>query len=212
MKRLALAGALASALVTASGARAADAPREDPLRLGLRSGVALPFGNAFQESGALGTTIGAMVPLRLDAGWRLTDHWTLGARGELGLLVGTGCSGGDHCSGSDARVGFAVTYDIAPAATIDAWIGVGAGWEWLEWTRSLGTQSVSLGANGPELFEIQAGLDFRPEPRFRIGPLITASLGRFDAITLDGETTHDFAAMVHSWIAVGVRGAYDIGW
>jgi hypothetical protein len=199
----------AVALVLAWTGRAGADEALDPLRVGLRSGVALPFGDAFMASGALGTTIGAMVPVRGELGWRVSRHWTLGGRGELGALVGSGCS--ERCSGTDVRVGLQIAFDTAPEAAVDAWFGVGAGWEWLAWTRRLGSLEVDLGATGPELVEIQAGIDVRPERHWRVGPMLAASVGRFDAITLDGATTRDFASLVHAWIALGVRGAYDVG-
>jgi opacity protein-like surface antigen len=184
-----------------------DAART-PIRVAVRAGAALPLGNAYMESGALATTVAAMVPLRLDVGYRLSPRWTIGAQASYGLLVPNACDA--DCSGSDVRVGAMITYDLAPSSSFDPWLGLGLGYEWLSWRRTLGGRSASLDAAGPEAFELSAGFDWHPGARLRIGPVLSASLGRFDSIAIDGAETRDFAALVHSWAAISLRGAYDL--
>src|SRR5262249_26815696 len=153
--------------------------------VGVRSGAAVPVGNAYAASGPLGSTVAAMIPFRLDVGFRLSPRWTIGLQGGAALVLPATCPAGVRCSGTDLRMGATVTFDTLPYGRFDPWIGLGLGYEWLWLRHGDAADRFTFDARGPEVVEMTLGFDFRPEPRLRIGPVVSASVGRFDWIGID---------------------------
>lgn len=209
---LALASSRSAAAETNETAPAPSRAEPTPtgLRLGLRTGMALPIGDAFVSSGALSDTIRASVPLRIDVGLRIQRHFYVGAAGQLAPVLPNGCPTGTSCSGTDARFGVLVGYHLLPSATIDPWIAAGMGFEVLSMSRSSGGASVDISARGFELLDLELGADVRPNSFFRIGPVISTSIGRYARVAVNGATTSDFDTATHAWLVFGVRGAFDL--
>jgi len=206
--------ALALVLPTTRAEAADDPPPPEPrptgLRLGLRSGVAVPVGQAYEGSGALGDTVAATLPLRVDAGLRLASHVYLGLIGQYGLLFPGDCPAGATCSGSQVRLAGLVALHALPRAAFDPWIGVGAGFEWLSVTRAIAGSEVDLSMRGAELFDLELGVDWRPTPKLRLGPVLSTSLGRYTRVTVNGVPTRDFDGTTHAWIMGAFRVATDL--
>jgi hypothetical protein len=203
---------MATALAMASPAAAAeeDALSSSGVRLGIRSGYAVPGGAAFNGSGALADTISGYSPLRFDLGVRLARHFYAGALVQRGIVVPAACPGEMLCSGSNTRFGVMVGVHVLPSAVLDPWIGVGVGYEILSVTRSVGSSRLDLTARGVELLDLELGVDLRPAARVRIGPVLSTSLGRYTSVVLNGTTTRDFNTVLHGWAMIGLRGAYDL--
>ncbi len=142
---------------------------------------------------------------------------------ELGEL-----RGGD-CDWSDIRLGAHAQWRLAPAAAVDPWLGVGVGYEWLSYrtvlvadvtdTTTGNTQAVALRIaerlGGPELL-LQGGIDFQVDDSLRIGPYASATFGQYlgDEYSCDIQTaacptgSSVEGPAFHSWLGVGLRGAY----
>lgn len=179
-------------------------------RIGLRTGVGLPIGSAFAGSGGLSDTISAYVPLRLDVGYRIERHFYVGIDGQLASIVPANCTSGFSCSGTNTRVGVMVAYHLLPTKVIDPYVGVGVGYEVLHTSRSIGDASVDITARGFEVLDAELGADVRIGRSWRIGPVVSGSLGRYTSVAVNGITSTDFDTLQHVWINIGVRGAFDL--
>jgi hypothetical protein len=169
--------------------------------------------------------ISGQIPIWLDVGYRPIDALMIG----LYLQYGIGILGSEldavcdvdaiDCSASDIRLGLQVHYHISPHEQLDPWIGIGIGYEWL----SIGVEGmgVEVGADvdGFEFLNLQAGLDIEVAEHFKIGPVLSFSLGQFSNASADcsgtvmctlldstGSEINDKA--LHEWLMIGVRGAY----
>lgn len=195
---------------TPAGSPRNEEPSASGLRFGLRSGVALPFGSAFTGSGSLSDTITGYFPLRIDIGYRIARHFYVGVDGQLAAVVPAGCTTGFTCSGTDTRVGVMVAYHFAPSSTFDPHVGIGTGYEVLHTSRSIDGAGVDITARGFEMLDLEAGADVRPARAWRIGPVLSGSMGRFTSVAVNGTTSTDYATAIHAWAMLGIRGAFDL--
>jgi hypothetical protein len=179
-------------------------------RVGLRSGLALPVGTMFTSSGAMNETIAGYVPLRLDIGYRLASHFYVGANAQFATVLPKACPSGASCTGTDMRVGLTAAFHLLPRRLVDPWIGVGMGIEWLNVSRTVDGTTVDVNARGLELIDVELGADVRPAAVLRIGPVLSGSVGRYTRIAVNGVETTDFTPSLHSWVMLGVRGAFDM--
>ncbi|MDB5215694.1 MAG: hypothetical protein JWO86_3621 [Myxococcaceae bacterium] len=211
--------AVAALLLAFTGVASADdqpanVPSHEPsasgLRFGLRTGVALPFGSAFTGSGSLSDTITGYVPIRADIGFRIARHLYVGVNGELGKIVPAQCVSGFSCSGTHTRIGLMAAYHFRPSATFDPYVGAGTGYEVLHTSRSIDSAGVDITARGFELLDLEAGGDVRLARAWRIGPVLSGSLGRFTSIAVNGTTSTDYETALHAWAMLGLRGAFDL--
>jgi hypothetical protein len=215
-----------------SGLGSVAAQRRTGFTAGLRLGVGVPLGKAGRDALAgidrnLNDLTSWRAPVWVDVGYSLSGSMTIGAYGQVGS-GGTGDSCTFDCDWSDLRVGAEVEWRLAPGAAVDPWLGLGLGYEWLSY-RVLATVDVPDGMGGtrplqgraaerfggPELL-LQGGVDFQVEDALRIGPYASATLAQY----LSDSFTCDFGAALcpadgsidgsafHSWIGVGLRGAY----
>jgi hypothetical protein len=183
--------------------------------LGARAGYALPLGSAL-DGVKLGTVADGQVPLWIDAGLRLDPHWYVGAYGQIGYVLPADglCAAGASCSGTDVRIGLQAQYSFLPAARLDPWIGVGAGYEWLHVSESLGERSIGATLHGFELLNLQAGADYHVSNGLSVGPFAALSFGQYanEAISAGGlERSPSIGnPSVHEWLTLGLRGRFDL--
>jgi hypothetical protein len=221
--------AFVATLAIASTARAQELP--PGFELGARLGYGLPLGDVDTRQALKGTvgdplgeTIRNMVPIWIDAGYRLAPRWFAGlffayAPGAIGgalynacgpAMAKTGAQNVD-CSVFDVRAGAEVHYHVAPGKLWDPWLGAGLGYEWLHLGFSTGfAPSTETWASGFELIDLQAGLDVAVGTRVHLGPfaaLTTAVYSWND--TLPSSSTFSSPAL-HEWVVLGVRGAIDL--
>ena len=208
------------AVAAPSAARAA-APSGN-FELGARSGYSLAAGNA---SGIepLDKIASGNVPIWADVGYR-TPYLYAGAFFQLGFVVIPGSACSTNCSGTDVQGGVDVLLHPFPRGRIDPWLGLGAGYEWLDFTvtnpasagASAGAQS-SVSIHGWELLSAQLGVDFRDDvamPGLAIGPFVMANLGQYTDASTSGAASAAFTIpkqALHAWLTLGVRGAFDVG-
>lgn len=219
---------------------------EQGFEFGLGTGLALPFGNA--DSGASlfdtggqapnsglqvrdGTMSGLVsyrVPLVLDAGYRVSPTWYLGARAEAATgWFGTECPDIAKCSWTDARFGALAKYHFAPTSHTDPWLGIGLGWEWLRSSASflLPPEVTGLQSNqgvtakqtiGGPLLELLGGLAFDWGQHIHAGPFASAAVGRYVRSSFDCPSAAlgcpapswiDDGAF-HAWLSLGISGTH----
>lgn len=217
--------------VTSSSSES-PAPSQLGFETGLRLGVGVPVGKGGRSLDGAERNLNDFAPWRapfwIDVGYRFSQVTTVGAYGQVG--VG---GGGDACAGecdwADLRIGAQAQWRFAPSASVNPWLGVGLGYEWISFRTLLripltdpgpeDPDSVAIRTaellSGPELL-LQGGLDFRVEDSFSVGPYASATVGQYvgdrikcdpdfpgcpEAASLDGSG-------FHSWLGVGLRGTY----
>jgi hypothetical protein len=220
MRALVFSGLLAVGLMVASSAMAETTPTG--LELGLRTGYALPLGSAIGGSGNndLSNAFSGVVPIWIDAGYRITPSFYVGGFFQYGVAVlssaqGNGLIGcgqnGISCSGSDIQFGAEAHYHFLPGGFIDPWVGLGLGYEFANISASAGTQSESSSFGGFQFLNVQAGGDFKLLPALGIGPFVMLSLDEYGSCSTTPDTSCSIPnKAVHEWLTLGVRGVYDI--
>lgn len=227
MRHVLFTGALVAAVVTTGSAARADATPTG-IELGLRSGYALPLGNAAGGTGdnSLSNIYNGVIPIWIDAGYRLNPNIMIGAYFQygIGLLntskasLGGGTNGGCNasgvsCSGSDMMFGVQAHYHLMPDATFDPWAGIGVGYEIGNVSASAGNVSGSVSYSGFQFVNVQVGGDYKAMPNLGIGPFVMFSLGQYSSCSFGGSISGNCSIpnqAMHEWLTLGVRGAYDI--
>jgi hypothetical protein len=201
---------------------------------GLRLGVGVPLGKAGENplTGA-GRDVSDLTPWRapvwVDIGYALSGALTISGYAQVGVGgIGDDCIDDDDCDWSDIRVGAEAEWRFAPGAPVNPWLGVGLGWEWLSFRQLVSFQvpdgmggmmtatgRVSETFGGPELM-LQGGIDFQVEDALRIGPYASATVSQYLTDSFSCTPASELCppdgsidgAAFHSWIGVGLRGAY----
>jgi hypothetical protein len=199
---------------------------------GLRLGVGVPLGKAGEDiiTGVerdLNDLTSWRAPVWVDVGYSPTGALTIGAYAQIGV-GGNGDACTADCDWSDVRVGAEAELRFAPGAVVNPWLGVGLGYEWLSYrvlsstevTNEMGEVDTVTGRAterfaGPELL-LHGGIDFQVEDALRIGPYASATLSQYvtDSYSCQPSTPlcPDDGSLegpgFHSWIGVGLRGAY----
>jgi hypothetical protein len=214
----------ASAPVGASG----DAGFPVALEFGARAAFGVPFGSRFGGNGNdLNQTVSNMiVPLWLEFGARLDNHWYFGGYFSYAVTSlanqvtnASGCNNPNtSCSSNDIRLGANAEYHVLPDGRFDPWFGLGFGYEWLSLSESQGSLSFSGGDSGFEFVDFQGGLDFRlANGAFGIGPFVSLALGEYTSASIanqngDGGSTSSSITnqAFHEWLLFGVHADYDL--
>ena len=220
------AGALAASAVVFSGNTARADATPTGIEVGLRTGYSLPLGSVQggvngQPSQALGDALSGMLPIWVDAGYRLNPNMMVGAFFQYGIgfvntSKATGCSqNGVSCSANDLMFGAQFHYHLMPDQTIDPWAGIGIGYEILSASASAGGQSAGSSYSGFQFVNVQVGGDYKVMPNLGVGPFVMFSLGEFSGCSFSGGLAGGASCSIpssalHEWLTFGIRGAYDI--
>lgn len=188
--------------------------------LGVRLGYALPFGNTSGDS-KLSDGVAGTIPIVLEAGYRLNADITIGALFQyaFGRVADGGpldCAGtGVDCSVSVMRLGIEGIYNLHLAAPVTPWVGLGTGYEWLNFSASMAGQSGSFNVRGFEFVTLHAGGDYRLAPNFALGGFVSFSLAQYSSASIElpgmPSTSMDLTdKKMHEWLQLGVRGRFGI--
>jgi hypothetical protein len=198
---------------------------------GLRLGVGLPLGKAGEDPFGAERDLTDLTPWRapvwVDIGYALSGALTIGAYAQVGVGgVGDSCAG--DCDWSDIRVGAEAEWRFLPGAPVNPWLGVGLGWEWLSFRQLVSgmvpdemgnlvtvTGRVAERFGGPELM-LHGGVDFQVEDALRIGPYASATVSQYLTDSFECTPANGLCppgssiegSALHSWVGVGLRGAY----
>jgi hypothetical protein len=203
-------------------AESAESPRPIPekgvrkFEIGARLGVALPMGNFVADGSAtsstsLGDVFAVKIPILIEAGYDVTPHVMLGFHLQYGIIVdktgNTACPSGFSCSDHDVEIGIEGQYHFAPSRPLDAWLGLGLGYELERETLTLAGQSQDYSLDGPQFLKLQGGADVRVGRVMTVGPFISFSLSEYTK-----DTGNDIAApALHEWLSLGVKGTFKVG-
>ncbi len=218
-----------SALVIA-GAVAAAPSAQAQIALDLKVGYGIPSGQVFALApgalfgGDMSNLISGEVPIEVAGRYRFTPNLSAGVYFQYApaFVASYTCTAGLSCSAYNMRVGAEVMYGFMPENTINPWVSVGTGWEWLSATVKApipgGTQSITGTVNGWEWFNVQVGADWNITKMFSVGPYVGFFGGEYTSLSisglgagLDGSTTIPSSSRTfHGWWQFGVKGTVNL--
>lgn len=207
-------------VAVAAAVSLAPAASRAQLELGARTGYAFPSGEVLEVPGGadMADLVAGQVPVQLDAGWRFGRHLSAGLSfaygfGVLGAPVEASCTAEFDCAMSAVRTGVYAAWSFLPAGRFDPWAGLGAGYEWLLYSRNLGGAATRTTRSGWQFLDLSAGVDWNASGSFAVGPFASYSLGQYRQESLeypDGSVTSVAIenTALHGWLFLGVRGRF----
>jgi hypothetical protein len=223
----------------ASAADAAPAAPREPsgFHLALRTGFGLPLGHyadvrnlaSFRDSdvNALGDDTHGVIPVWIDAGYWLDPHILVGAYFMYGLVLpktasasdplGGGCPEGLDCFALGLRFGVQAQYRFAPGNATSPWLGLALGYEWISTQIEGELFSTRFEADtthsGPDLLQLQGGVDFALSEVFALGPFAAVSAMQYTSCSLELAGEESDCEIEdggwHGWLVFGVRGSLE---
>jgi hypothetical protein len=195
---------------------------ERGVSVGVRTGWSLPIG-ALEKGDSMRSNFTGMVPIWLDAGYRLSKHLYLGAYFQWGpvFVADEVCPRNLSCSASDLRFGINAHWHFkwiiaggAWAGRFDPWVGLGAGYEGV--TVHLSTPQGARSSEtdyGFEYGNFQLGGDYLGGA-WRLGlfaSLSAAQYTRRSFVEPSPSSVYDIEhPTAHLWLGFGVRFQYDL--
>jgi len=173
---------------------------------GIRGAFALPVGNVDSGTSFSDFATG-FIPVSAEIGYRFTPALSLGLLGHYGFGIVKNCPSGVDCSTHTVGLGLELQVHGAPGESVDPWIGLTTGYEWLSLTASVGGNEVNATANGFQFAGLELGVDFGSGP-VRFGPYVSGSLGQYmnEEGTQNGTTQPiQFDKAIHGFVNFGFR-------
>ena len=168
-------------------------------------------------------TFDGMVPIWLDAGYRIDRQLVIGAYFQWGLafVADAVCPPPLRCAAKSYRFGANVAWHFkwvagggAWAGPFDPWFAFGAGYESTEVRLDDGRARSRGTEQGFELANFQLGVDLAGEGPVRGGIFAAFTVAAYERRTLaTAAGTRDFTLAdppLHNWLIFGVRGRYDL--
>jgi hypothetical protein len=217
--------ALLLALAVAAGPAAAAPARRTPdasgFLLSARAGWGVPFGDLSRGEPAVEDVVSAKVPIWLELGYRFARRVDGGLYVELApaRVAAAACGAAGACDGYDLRFGLLVHVHLAPARTIDPWLGVGIGVETLQAEVQGSDPAAPAGGEERTWSGIEAplelGVDARLSPRLKLGPYVSVSLAQFTSheeqpaagVSATGSIGR---RALHGWMQAGLRATFRL--
>jgi hypothetical protein len=192
------------------------------LTLGFRTGYALPLGKDKRDSDGvpMNEIYAGHVPLWLDVGYEPLKNLMLGGYGTWGPAFvasadpndteSIACPRGGNCFGHVFRGGGQIHWQFLPEAKLNPWVGLGAAYEFAWVKRTVSNDTFKRMYRGPEIINLQAGVDIKPKEQLGIGPFASFSIDRYTACkdTQNGSPAArcDIERRAqHFWLLVGAR-------
>ncbi|WP_437766206.1 hypothetical protein WMF27_25800 [Sorangium sp. So ce281] len=194
-------------------------PTANGFQMAIRLGYAIPKGGATgASSDDLSRMFGGQAPILVELGGKASADLFIGVYAGLGLgtpgsAIEAQCSSGlISCSARTFRMGPEMQVHLNPDGKVNPWLGYGAGLEIATLSMSGSGRDASLSLVGLEFAHLMAGVDFRINSAFGMGPVLAMSLGEYSSMTfeLDGVEVPDASGRIpetalHAWLSLGVR-------
>jgi hypothetical protein len=180
----------------------------------LRTGYSAALGSV-SENAKMNDTFSGQIPLLAEAGIRVTPNIVLGAIVGFGFggaagAFKNGCSAlRASCSASSFQIGLEGQYHFQPSDRLDPWLSYGLAYESNGVGGTVGGKYTGVSFGGFQFARLTAGVDYRFNRLFAIGPLLDFSFGQYSS-------EHDTAAglatdrdvkptAIHTWLTLGLR-------
>jgi hypothetical protein len=140
------------------------------LRLGLTSGS-----GGFEPGNRLSSSVVGMLPLWVDAGYRLYDRWFVGFYWQysLGLRSRASRAECESCVHSGIRYGLQVNYSVLRGQYAHVWAGLGVGHQSFETVDEQTKRGTAYA--GWEPISLHIGSAWRPTLGVEIGPFFSVA-------------------------------------
>lgn len=183
------------------------------LQAGVSIGLAIPLGRLDASGLALGSTVSPQLTVTFEGSFRPTVELELG----LYMLIGGGSSFGPlngyclavggSCEALDLSLGFFPRWSFLPRGSINPWVMISGGFEWLsiwnEYHDSFDYTGWQVGA--------AVGFDLRFGPSFSTSFQLGTRWGQFTSLSVSGMLPDiGFAPAMHGWIDLSFRGNYGL--
>jgi hypothetical protein len=180
---------------------------ESGLQLAVRGAFNVPTGSI--DSGSnFSDGFSGFAPFGLEAGYRFDRHIYMGLFGEYGFGFMKNCAAGFDCSAHTWALGVNARYHVFASPTLRPWIGLNAGYEWLDVDANAPGNNASASAHGLRYFGAEMGLDLFVAPMLAVGPYFSGSVGEYSSETQSvngADTTQPFAKAMHAFFQFGLR-------
>lgn len=151
------------------------------------------------------------LPLTMGVGYRFSPRWS----GDVCVTyapVSFAATGYDD-SAKDFHLGAAMRWHWLSHGTLQPWVSLGLGAEWLSFHSGTFTD---VAARGYDL-DLQIGSDTRVSRSWTLGPYASARVGTYEHLSLDphwrggspSEVDLSFSDLaMHEWLTIGARGTF----
>ncbi|HET6437388.1 MAG TPA: hypothetical protein VFG59_04965 [Anaeromyxobacter sp.] len=198
-------------------ARPGYGPRPFGPTLSAWVGVGGPGGRISDEGdGELGDVVHHQFPLGLGLSYRFNPFFRAGPFFEAAPLsmADGACAPGDPCGGNDFRFGLDAQVHFAPYRHADPWLGLGIGYEWLNFDATgcldSGCFAERFHYSGLLFPKLSFGVDFALSPMATLGPYLSYSGGQYSHVettSAGSQSINDQA--FHGWLELGIRGNFN---
>ena len=215
-------GIVVVAAVAAAALPAGAQPDAQPrlgIDLGLQVGFGVPQGRLNESIPlVLNEVISSVVPIAVDAGYRVDDRIAVGLLFQYGILrfrdAGEACGARTDCRGSVISVAAQATLHAPVSWPFVPWLRLGGGYEWLR-MRMTGDfmnafSDLDLRLRGWMFGFADLGADHALLPRVALGPFVGVSVGRYNFGAYGAPEMPLIYKRVHGWVVFGVRGAFNL--
>jgi hypothetical protein len=211
--------------------------------VGLRAAYAFPLGDALGGQ-AIGQSFKesdlyrGVIPVQVEASWRITPRLSAGLYGSYGYGF-KGKSLKDFCdlpgascpAPVDWRYGAQAAWSFGPQGPVEPWVGLGGGMRIAHFKVKNFTTQVPNPAPPPALvpftgdldgslrgweLNVQGGADWRLLPQLVAGPYLQAAVGQYRVQDVSYGSLGTVAGggvdspQTHGFITVGLRGRFDL--
>lgn len=147
------------------------APPESGPELGLRLGLTNGVGS-FESGNRVSESVAGMLPLWVDAGYRIYDRWFLGFYWQYALGIRSSTSESDckSCVHSGIHYGLQVNYSVLRGPHAHVWVGLGVGRHSFETVDEVTKRGTAY--EGWEPLSLHLGSAWRPTLGVEIGPFL----------------------------------------
>ncbi len=204
--------------IPATGPAVSNTSKLHGLEFGIRAGYGFALSTADSGRYRIGTSgfrfrVARIIPFWIDLGYRINPNWYVGAFFQYAIGRGLDdCSRlnlSPMCSSNDLRFGVNAHYHFRPDRTLDPWVGVGAGYEVLNYSLQAsraGFDEVFPSFGGFEFGNVQLGLDYKASHTVGLGPFVVLTIAQFS----NEISKLYYQSGVHEWLIFGIRGTFDL--
>jgi len=210
-RALARAGGLAAVTALVPGSVRAETEQAARCELAASVGGALPF-CSIEAGSALRDVSFAATPFELALSYLTTGPWSASVAGGYAVSIPTLCANSSDCVaslGRDVSFTLAARYAAPSLGRLRPTVSLGVGYEWFTSKLSArgATSSRSLHGFLAPMVDLDAG--FVVGRRWKLGPFLRASAGRFTGGTLHVPTGEEASlaqdSRWHGWLELGFR-------
>lgn len=203
--------ALLAPLLAVSTARAESNEPTRRFDVGVSLGYALSVGSA-EAGSAVSDVSNGIVPLELDAVYRLTDGVGLGAWFRYGPSIPTLCGTASECRssvGSDVALALRVRFMLPRLGPMRPVADAGVGYEWFASLLTDNGVTSTRAYRGPLVLTGSVAALFCLSERWSLGPIVGVGIGMFTDSSLQApgidQTTAVPAKSAHAWLTLGAH-------